>query len=494
MKTGRWLYAGVLVVALVIGLGFWKPTKVTAKANKAPTFVVDPFWPKPNPAPVGYNPLNWPGCGPNGCQATSTTGGDGIAHTWVNGEVAGSCTDADGNVYTFNRGWETGVTFNGTANTGSMSGMIVGQDASASSKPSPPVVEYSPDGTAIAGFGNPSLNPGTPAGAYTTAAAAAGRSTYLPNGAHGCFVDYQGNLWVGGNGDGVVQEYVPASAAPQGSNATFLQQIGVKDNCDTATGVCGEAGQLNSSHTQLNEPADIAIDPKKGPVSGSKGDVYIADGYGNHRVVVFNANGEYVGQWGQACDHNESPDGSNPCPPGTFGASGGGHPHCVILGNDGLVYVCDRPNNRIQVFKKTCAQPSVSGSQPLCQPDFIIYINGFTHTTPAKAAAIMAAGTRACDMDFYPNKDTLASKSPGSQRYIIDTDLGNDNTWILDGNNGFLTVGALGRCGQAPCPGHNAGEFAFGHTNNVAPDNSAIYVAETITGRRIQKFVRIDGD
>ena len=86
------------------------------------------------------------------------------------------------------------------------------------------------------------------------------------------------------------------------------------------------------------------------------------------------------------------PDGSNPCPGGTFGHSGGGHPHCVVLGNDGLVYVCDRPNNRIQAFKKSCAKPSVNGSQPLCDPERIIYVNNFPGASTAKRNAILKVG------------------------------------------------------------------------------------------------------
>jgi DNA-binding beta-propeller fold protein YncE len=164
-----------------------------------------------------------------------------------------------------------------------------------------------------------------------------------------------------------------------------------------------------------------------------------------------------------------------------------------VLGNDGLVYVCDRPNNRIQVFKKTCAVPSVGTSQPFCKPDRVIRIDQFPGATMANNTVILRAGTRACDMDFWPNKDTLASTSPTHQKFILDVDLGNDNTWVIDKASG-VTVGAVGRCGLAPCPGHNAGEFAFGHTLNVAPDNTTIYVAETITGRRIQKFVRANDD
>ncbi|MGB9645420.1 MAG: hypothetical protein WCB44_09915, partial [Stellaceae bacterium] len=70
-----------------------------------------------------------------------------------------------------------------------------------------------------------------------------------------------------------------------------------------------------------------------------------------------------------------------------------------------------------------------------------------------------------------------------------DVDLNNDNVWLLD--KATATVfGALGVCGIIPCPGHNEGHFAYSHT--VASDSKGnIYVAETITGRRIQKFVPV---
>ena len=115
----------------------------------------------------------------------------------------------------------------------------------------------------------------------------------------------------------------------------------------------------------------------------------------------------------------------------------------------------------------------------------------FPTATAANQAAILLAGTRACDMDFWPNIDYLASKSPTSQKDIVDVDLGNDNTWLINKASG-LVFGALGTCGIAPCPGHNAGSFAFGHTTAVNSKGD-IYVAETITGRRIQKFVQLGG-
>ena len=469
MKIARYLTIGATaaaaLLAFVVATGLWEPLAKADRGNQGPNFAVDPSWPKPLPAPVGS---------------------DGVAHTWVTGEIAGSCMDKYDNVYTFNRGWEVGVSVGGVLQ-GNESGAIVGQDATASAIPSPPVVAYDSEGDTVAGWGNPSL---------TQTGADYGYAAYLPQGAHGCFVDYQGNIWVGGNGDGIVQEYNPQAANTEGAAATFVMQIGTKGVCDTTTPPapganpftsCNDTNDANTSHTLLNEPADIAVDPGVGPVSGTRGDIYIADGYGNHRVVVFNAAGQYVGQWGTAC----STTGEG-CPKGTFGATGGGHPHCVVLGNDNLVYVCDRPDDRIQVFEKTCAVPSTTSTpQPFCQPVRVINIDQFPTATAANKAAILHAGTRGDDMDFWPNIDYLASKSPTSQKDIVDVDLGNDNTWLLDKASG-LVFGALGSCGIAPCPGHNAGHFAFGHTVTVNSKGN-VYIAETITGRRIQKFVPMNG-
>ncbi len=449
-KYKRYAYAASFLVALALALGLWKPVgPAKASSHGIPHFRVDPFWPKPMPVTV-----------------TS-----GVAHTWVLGEVAGSCVDAHDNVYTFNRGWETGITPpGGTTAQGSESGAIVGQDASASSIPSPPVVAFDPDGNVVVAFGNPALIP-YPQPNY-------GAAAYMPHGAHGCYVDYQGNIWVGGNGDGIVQKY-PAD----GGGGVYTLQIGVKGQCDGAPAAtpaavfptCNETNSTNSSHTLLNEPADIAVDPRVGPISHMTGDIYIADGYGNHRVVVFDRTGKYLTQFGTNCGQV-----SQSCPNGAFGATGGGHPHCVVLGNDDLVYACDRPNSRIQVFTKT-------GTFVKLLP-----INSFPGATADKRAAILLAGTRACDIDFYPNQDTLGGTGRASQKYIIDVDLGNDNTWILERASGTV-IGALGRCGFAPCPGHNAGNFAFGHTT-ASDSRGNVYVAETITGRRIQKFVRSDDD
>jgi NHL repeat len=490
MKSRVSAYFGGAVLAAIVA---WQPAaNAQSTSTRQPVFAVDPSWPQPLPAPVGS---------------------DGLAHAWVQGEVAGNCTDSRDNIYTFNRGWEVGATVNGVLQ-GNESGAINGNDAtSGGAIPSPPVVAFDSDGNTIAGWGNPSLFPATDVDG--------GYASYMPQGAHGCYIDYQGYIWVGGNGDGIVQKYNPMAANAEGANATYLFQIGTKGMCDTTTPPasganpftsCGETTDANSSHTLLNEPPDIAVDPLPDPITGTPGSVYIADGYGNHRIVVYTtADGgqtyTYNRQWGTTCMINGVPSDSQACPAEAFGATGGGHPHCVVLGNDRNVYVCDRPDSRILVFSRSCGAPSVNGSQPLCTPLKIINIglnagqtpptnttvvgnNAFQNAAPPDAAAILGSTeTRADWLDFWPNIDYLATRSPTSPKVLIDVDLDNDNTWLMD-NVTYTVFGALGVCGIIPCPGHNAGHFAYNHSVSVDSKGN-VYVAETITGRRIQKFVQV---
>src|SRR5260370_24713910 len=102
---------------------------------------------------------------------------------------------------------------------------------------------------------------------------------------------------------------------------------------------CGETNDLNTSHTLLNEPPDIAVDPSRDPVTGTPGSVYIADGYGNHRIVVYTtADGgqtyTYNPQWGTTCVINGVGSNTQACPAGAFWAARRGHPPCGALRYD----------------------------------------------------------------------------------------------------------------------------------------------------------------
>jgi hypothetical protein len=147
--------------------------------------------------------------------------------------------------------------------------------------------------------------------------------------AHGCFVDKDGNVWTAGNNDGMIQKYTH-------DGSKMLLQIGSKGVMDSADGTATGRG-LNASRTSLFKPAHVAVDP-------DNGDIYVSDGYGNKRVVVFDREGHYLRQWGRQATQAETDEGVG----GVFL----GPVHCVHIGTDGLVYVCDRLGDRIEVFDK----------------------------------------------------------------------------------------------------------------------------------------------
>ncbi len=311
-----------------------------------------------------------------------------LPNRWVTGEVAGTCLDAKDHIFTVNRR------------------NLLDLQKTLGLTPAPPVIEFDAEGNVVNAWGDPNV---------------------LPNGIHGCFVDHEDNVWVAGNGDGIVQKYSHDGKA-------LLLQIGTRGVCDSPNGACGLPSS-NSSRDRLNQPADVAVDP-------ANGDIYIADGYGNHRVVVFDRGGKYLRQWG-----------SPGTDPGQFAPGGGGHPHCVALGKDGLLYVCDRANDRIQVFDK---MGKVQGIVPI---------------KPGTGTPGRGAVGSANDLDFSLDDKIM---------YV--NDVGNSTLWFLDRPAGNKIIGGFGR------PGHMAGEFTLFHS--VARDSRGnLYTGETVGGRRSQKFV-----
>jgi sugar lactone lactonase YvrE len=401
MRHGAAVLSVVLGVAVFAGAaGAW----VSAGEAQAPTvaalpaFKVDPYWPKPFPA---------------------VKDADGNLHRWATGEVGGTCVDSHDHIFTLNRGWQN-------SSLGKLH-----QFEAMSSIPAPPVVAYDPEGNVVASWGDASV------------LAPNGGTKVMPESLHGCFVDYDDNVWIGGNADGVVQKY--------SHEGKLLLQIGTKGQCDgkpPTTPVpanvffptCTSPG-LNASKTLLNSPADIAVDPNPDPVTKERGSVYIADGYGNHRIVVFDSRGTYLRQWGSA--------GSGP---GQFAAEGGGHPHCVILGGDGLVYTCDRGNARVQVFDRTGAL--------------------------GRSIAIAPEG-----FSYQPLRtNDIAFSTDPPQSFFYTSDVGSGTVWILNRALGRVVSG-IGGMGQ------QAGQFIGVHTMAVDSKGN-LYVSEGGGGRRTQKFVK----
>jgi hypothetical protein len=408
MKRKRYVYAGAvaLTVAAALGLSVSVTQADSNKSLKVPNFAVDGSWPK----------MPLPSAGDFGTPLVVSTS-TGKPKPWSTGEVAGTCIDSRDHVFIVTRG------------------NLVNSPETLDSVPAAPVIEFDTAGNVANAWGNRNV---------------------LPNGIHGCFVDYQDNVWIAGNGDGIVQKYT--------HDGVLLMQIGTRGVCDNPPGnVCGNSGAnplANASTTLLNEPANMYVDPNRDPVTGQRGSIYIADGYGNHRVVVFSANGTYLRQWGGVAGVVNDPVTDSP---GLFASGDGGHPHCITIGNDGLVYVCDRADDRIQVFTKTGALQRI-----------IPVVPGTGVTLGIGNAAGLGTAGSAWDLVF--SNDDM-------QTFMIEADGGNEIVHIMSRVLGSILSGF-------GTPGLQAGQFTFLHS--VALDSKGnLYTGETINGRRVQKFTPV---
>ena len=246
---------------------------------------------------------------------------------------------------------------------------------------------------------------------------------------HGIHIDKEGNVWVGGNDkDDQIMKFTP--------DGKFLMQVG---RADTPGG--------SNSTTRLGRPAHMVTDD-------AAGELYVADGYGNRRVIVFDAKtGAYKRHWGAYGTKTPTDDklpAYQPVAATALSRSFANPVHCVRLSRDGLVYVCDRANDRIQVFRKD--------------------------------------GTFVKELQVEPQ--TLANGSvwdlvlseDRAQRYIFVADGANMQVVTIDRQTGEK-LSSFGR------PGHMAGNFKWVH--NMAIDSKGtIYTAEVGDGRRVQKFKR----
>jgi len=334
-------------------------------------------------------------CSPAGAQMGAPT--YEVDATWpkplpgnlVTGRAGGICVDAQDHVFEVNRG-------------------DLQDKEKLVATPAAPVLEYDPAGNMVNSFGDFKTAPASP---------------------HGCILDKDNNVYIAGNDDAIVQKYTH-------DGSKLLMTIGTKGLFDSSTGlITGIA--MNQSHTLLNKPADIAIDP-------GNGDIYIADGYGDHRIVVFDKDGKFLRQWGRQGTNAEAAAGD--------GGAFMGVVHCVVMDNNGLVYVCDRQGNRIQVFDK------------MGKFQKNIWIKSGHEETP----------------DSWGTAWWLRFSRDPQQKYMIVADGRNELVHILD----HATGNEITKFGR---PGHQIGEFTHCHTLDVDSKGN-IYIAETDIGRRVQKF------
>jgi hypothetical protein len=322
-----------------------------------------------------------------------------LPNNWLMGMTIGVAVDAQDHVWIVHR-----------ADTLSPNEAAADQNPPTGSccSKAPPVLEFDPAGNLVGHWGGP------------------GDGYEWPLSNHGIWVDHKNNVWIGGNGakDSHVLKFT--------KSGKFLMQV-------------GKAGQSKGSNDTQNfsRVAKIFVDPKAN-------EAYIADGYGNKRVVVIDADtGAFKRYWGAYGNKPDDTDIGRYDPNAPPAQQFRTPVHCADLSNDGLVYVCDRPNDRIQVFK--------------------------------------ADGTFVKEM-FIAKKtlgdgstwDVAFSKDP-QQRYLYVADGKNERVYIVLRETMQLLT-SFGDGGRQP------GQFFAVHS--IATDSKGnIFTTETYEGRRLQKFV-----
>jgi sugar lactone lactonase YvrE len=330
-----------------------------------------------------------------------------LPKNWILGQVGGLAVDRENHIWVLQRPKSDTVDELGAEQTPPRSECCIA---------APPILEFDAEGNLLRSLGGP------------------GQGYDWPTTEHGIYIDKKGNIWIAGNAP-VDRQVIKFS--PDGK---FLMQIG---HPAPATQPAD-----SSSHDLLGRPSGIAVDDEAR-------EVYISDGYMDKRVIVFDAEtGAFKRLWGA---YGNPPDDADPGPynPTSAPDQQFRNPvHCLHISNDGLVYVCDRTNNRIQIFTK--------------QGKFV--------------------------KEFFVRKETLGQGSTwdfafsrgAEQKLLIVADGENNVLWILDRNSGAV----VGKAGHS---GRNAGQFHWVH--QIASDSDGnLYTGEVDNAKRVQKFVLVSAD
>jgi DNA-binding beta-propeller fold protein YncE len=321
-----------------------------------------------------------------------------LPNHWVLGMTIGVWVDEQDHVWIIHRGAATLH-----ANERALE-LKVGECCAAA----PPVLVFDQAGNLVRSWGGP------------------GEGYEWPQSNHGVHVDYKGNVWIGGNGE------KDAHILKFTKDGKFLMQVGK---------LGGNKGSNDPDN--FGRVAKIWVDPKTN-------EAYIADGYLNKRVAVLDADtGRMKRYWGAYGNKPDDADLGKYDPSAPPQKQFRNPVHCVERSNDGLVYVCDRQADRVQVFK----------------PDGTFVKEAFF------AKQTLGSGS-AWDIAF--------SRDP-QQKFIFLADGTNEKVRVVV-RESLQEITNFGDGGRQP------GQFYGVHS--IATDSKGnIYTTETYEGKRLQKFV-----
>jgi hypothetical protein len=421
--------------------------------SEAPHFAVDPAWPKPLP------------------------------HNWTIGDIGGLYVDTHDHIWVYHRPRALASTDAGALGEGGRDARgnpisVLGHPRpygrmSGCCIPAPSVLEFDQAGNLLQAWGGPG-DPG-----FLENRCRQEDGCYWPAREHGIYVDHNDFVYVAGNGQ-AQNFHGQFPWAPDFGNDSQVLKFKADGTFVLQIGSAGAKGpNSNDTNGGINGtpqpflPADMTVDPKTNYL-------YIADGYGNRRVLIVDAaTGMYIGHFGA---YGQNPVEDDPTPVGVDTGEGVGpwaadfragktkppffrSPlHCAKLSDDGLLYACDRGNNRIQIFRtsevgKPCANPN--GEVGKC---------GFVGEIPI--APQTASGT----------SGTMNFSSDPTQSCAYVADLANDTIYEID----RATYTEVGRFGTG---GRQVGQFHWPHVLSVDSDGN-VYTGEVDGAGRVQKFLR----